>query len=130
MMRVRLESAVRRLQQPRSLSSLVLRTMVPRALAFLSLASALLVGNAMAVDPLAAPLDQVPATIPSWTVADAATHPGCTPTASWPEGKLADEVVAFSFRDDAASRLAFDRAWALNHNASESDDVWVIGVCP
>jgi hypothetical protein len=115
---------------PRSLSSYVARTLIPRTLLFGSLSAALLVGNAMAVDPLAAPADSAPDALPTWTAEVAAAHPDCVDAHSWPAGRPAEVVVGFSFADDAAEEIPFDSAWARNHNASEADDVWVLGVCP
>ncbi|MGO4258478.1 hypothetical protein [Marmoricola sp. RAF53] len=116
--------------RPRPLSSYVVRVLVPRTVLFSTVAGALLVGQVMAVDPLAAPADSEPVRVPSWTAGDAAAHPGCVASRDWPEGRPADAVVVHSFRDGVRERMDFDVAWARNHDASESDDVWVVGVCP
>ena len=114
----------------RSLGSYVARTLLPRTVIFGALSAALLVGNAMSVDPLAAPADSTATALPTWTSEVAAAHPDCVDVAAWPEGRPAETVVAYSFQGQAADEVAFDRAWALNHNASEADDLWVLGVCP
>lgn len=126
----RIRRRFRRPATPRSLASYVVRTLVPRTVLFGSLSTALLVGNAMAVDPLAAPADATPDASPTWTAEVAAAHPGCVDAEAWPEGRPAEVVVAFSFADDAVEEIGFDRAWSRNHNDSEADDLWVLGVCP
>lgn len=66
---------------------------------------------------------------PSWSTADAREHPECTPAADWPAGRLAPYLVVQAVRDGVHRKLSFDRAWRLNHNSTEVDDVWVLGVC-
>lgn len=116
--------------QPRTLTFFLAFIVLPRTVLFGTLAGALLLGQAMAVDPLAAEVDGSPMRIPVWTAADAAAQPGCVSSADWPEGRLADSVVVHSFRDGLNERMAFDAAWRVNHNATETDDVWVVGICP
>jgi hypothetical protein len=105
--------------QQRTFWSILLRTLIPRAVVFAAVAAALLVGQVMAVNPSSAPIDSQSAAVPVWTPAIQAAHPGCVPSAQWPAGKPA-----------ASERIAFDTAWSLNHDNSESNDVWVLGVCP
>jgi len=81
-------------------------------------------------DPSASLVEQVADAPPAWTPADATAYPGCVPLSAWPSGKPAPYVVVQSVREDTHHRVAFDRAWQLNHNATETDDVWVLGVCP
>jgi len=128
-------------RRPRTFKSFVLRVLVPRALVFGAGATMLLVGQAMAVspsvgpsgppltEPAGQPSEQVLAGPPSWTAADAAAYPGCVRSAAWPTGRPAERVVVHSFREDRHRALAFDVAWRLNHNDTEADDVWVVGVC-
>lgn len=125
-----LERLAERKRQPRSFGSSLARLLLPRSIAFASLAAALLVGNAMAVDPLAAPADASVSPAPTWSSSVAAANPGCVDAGEWPEGQLADAVVVHDFAQHADLRLAFDRAWDRNHNDTEVDDVWVVGVCP
>ncbi|RNL63161.1 hypothetical protein EFK50_15770 [Nocardioides marmoriginsengisoli] len=128
-----LRPALRLAQRPRparSLGSTVLRVLVPRALVFATLSGVLLVGSAMAVSPSSAPAEALPRVAPTWSVADRAAQPDCVPTASWPEGRLGSAVVVHRFSDDATVRLPFLEAWRTNHNESEADDLWVLGVCP
>lgn len=119
-----------RRREPRPLRAHLARTLIPRTVAFAAIAASLLVGQIMAVDPIATAWDADRPGVPTWTAADAEAHPGCVAAAAWPAGAVADAVLAHSFFDDATERLPFDLAWELNHNQSESDDVWVIGVCP
>ncbi|MCW2854555.1 MAG: hypothetical protein JWR52_170 [Marmoricola sp.] len=114
----------------RTFGSRVLRTLIPRVVGFAAISSALLVGQAMAVTPSSAPIDSVPSVAPVWSAAIQAAHPGCVPSAQWPAGKPASAVIAHRFSDDSTDRIAFGTAWALNHDTSESNDVWVLGVCP
>ena len=84
----------------------------------------------MSVDPLAArPADGSVRALPAWTAADAAANPGCVPSSAWPQGRLAAAVVGYGVADGVARRVDFGRAWELNHNARDSDDLWVVGVC-
>jgi hypothetical protein len=110
----------------------VLRALLPRTVAFAGGASILVLGQAMAVDPSAhsdAASSDVVAVAPSWSPADAARYPGCVPSAAWPAGRPAPYVVVHRFRDDTDRKVAFDVAWRVNHDDTEADDVWVLGVC-
>jgi hypothetical protein len=117
----------------RTLSWFLLRTMVPRLLVFCVGAGTVTIGSAMAVHPSAKvgtlPGEPAPIEMPSWTAADAVAYPGCGPASSWPRGVPARSVVVHSFRDDARRQVGFDLAWTLNHNDTEVDDLWVLGVC-
>ena len=114
----------------RTFRSVLLRTLIPRTVGFAALAAALLVGQAMAVNPSSAPIGSLPTPAPVWTAAIQAADPGCVPSAQWPAGKPASAVIAHRFSDGSTDRIAFDTAWSLNHDATESNDVWVLGVCP
>jgi hypothetical protein len=122
--------AAARRRRPRPFGEVLTRTLAPRLILFASLCAAMAVGNAMTVDPLASATGSSVAVAPTWTTQDAIAHPDCVPAAAWPQGKLADTVVAFGLGDDVTRRIGFDRAWALNHDASGADDVWVVGYCP
>jgi len=115
----------------RTFRSFVLRALVPRAVLFAAAAAILALGHAMALEPSvsASATAGDTAAVPSWTQSDRAAYPACTPAGDWPTGRAADHVVVHSFRDDAHLKIAFDDAWRLNHNTTESDDVWVVGVC-
>lgn len=119
-----------RRRSPRTIRSQVAVVLVPRLVVFGALASALLVGNAMALHPSAAPLEQLPEVMPVWTAAERAAHPDCVATADWPAGTPASEVVVHRFSDDRTVRIGFDAAWQENHNQTEVDDVWVLAACP
>ena len=115
----------------------MLRMMVARLAVFSAAASMLVLGHAMAVDPSAhadvapgaAVADAAVSVAPTWTPADAAAYPGCVSSADWPAGRPAPYVVVHSFRDDAHRKVSFDAAWRANHDETEVDDVWVLGVC-
>ncbi|MCW2785795.1 MAG: hypothetical protein JWP74_2312 [Marmoricola sp.] len=109
---------------------MLLRVLIPRMVAFAAITGALLVGQAMAFSPSAAPLSSDISSVPTWDASDQAAYPGCVDSATWPPGKLADDVVVHRFNDGATEKVAFDDAWHLNHDSSEADDVWVLGVCP
>lgn len=115
---------------PRTLRGVVLRVLLPRAAVFALVVVVLTLGRAMAVDPSSAPLEQLPTGVPTWSAADRAAEPDCLPSAQWPAGKPGSAVVVHRFSDDSTRRLAFVTAWKLNHNGTEVDDVWVLGVCP
>lgn len=115
----------------RTLRSFVLRALVPRAAVFAAAAAILALGHAMALEPsvsASATAGEV-VSAPSWTSADQRAFPACTPAGNWPTGRAADHVVVHSFRDDGRLKIAFDDAWQRNHNTTEADDVWVLGVC-
>jgi hypothetical protein len=108
----------------------VLRVLAPRALVFATVSGVLVVGSAMAVSPSSSPVEELPQAVPTWSVADRAAQPECVPTAQWPEGRLGSAVVVHRFSDDATLRVSFLEAWRTNHNQTEADDLWVLGVCP
>lgn len=116
----------------RTLKSFALRTIVPRVVVFGAVGAMFALGQAMAINPTAHSeglLDEPVVEVPAWTAADASAYPGCVPSAAWPSGAPADFVVVHSFRADEDQKIAFDRAWQVNHNDTEVDDVWVLGVC-
>ena len=120
-------------EQPtyRTLRSLLVRVLVPRVVMF-GVATAILgLARVLSVDPSAQPpAEQVATWMPSWTAADQLAHPECVPSASWPEGKPADFIFAYSFRDHVRRKVTFADAWKKNHNHTEVDDIWVLGMCP
>jgi hypothetical protein len=120
-------------QRTRTLKRLVLRTVVLRVAGFGVVASVLGLGHAMALQPSADPsaslVDRVADAPPTWTPADVSAFPGCVALAAWPSWKPAPSLVGQSVREDIHRRIGFDRAWRLNHNETETDDVWVLGVC-
>jgi len=123
----------RRGSQPtyRTLRSLLLRVLVCRVVMFGVATTILGLAHVLSVDPSAqTSARQVPTWRPSWTAADRRAHPRCVPSASWPEGKPAAFIVVYSFRDHVRRKVTFADAWARNHNATEVDDIWVLGVCP
>jgi len=119
------------------LKSFVLRVVLSRLAVFGAGASMVVLAHAMAVDPSthpdaapgAAVADAAVAGPPTWTRADAAAYPGCVSSADWPAGRPAPYVVVHSFRDEAHRKVSFDAAWRANHDDTEVDDVWVLGVC-
>lgn len=115
----------------RTLRSMLLRVLVPRLMMFALTTTILGLTRLLSVHPSAQPAaEQVPTPMPSWTAADQRAHPRCVPSASWPEGKPADFVVVYSFRDHVRRKVAFAEAWKRNHNHTEADDIWVLGICP
>lgn len=115
--------------QQRSLSSYVARALIPRAVLFGAMACALLVGQAMSVDPLASTAGYQPAVRPTWTSADGTANPGCISARAWHAGDVAKSVVAYRSGATRSVQLPFDTAWRLNHDATEVNDVWVVGLC-
>ncbi|MET3963171.1 hypothetical protein ABIE44_003105 [Marmoricola sp. OAE513] len=122
-------NALRSWTRPRSLRLQVLRLLAVRVVGFGALVATVLIGQMVAVRPSAAPFETTPSALPSWTAADQAGNPDCVPAAAWPAGSPATAVVAHSFSDDLTRRIDFDDAWAANHNATDTDDVWVLGIC-
>lgn len=115
--------------RPRALSTFLAFIVVPRIAIFATLAGALLVGQAMAVDPLAAPADDHVTELPTWTAADRAAYPDCVREGDWTPGAPAASVVVRGSNAPMGSRMPFDAAWEVNHNDLSTDDVWVVGIC-
>jgi hypothetical protein len=114
-----------------TLRSMLLRVLVPRLMMLAVATTTFGLVRLMSVHPTAQPAaEQVPGPMPSWTVADQRAHPRCVPSASWPEGKPADFVLVYRFRDHVRRKVAFADAWTWNHNHTEVDDIWVLGICP
>jgi hypothetical protein len=116
-----------------TLKSFLLRRTVPRLVVFGAGAAILALGQVLAVNPSvhysAVPVEQVVAAAPAWDDTDAAAYPECVPSSAWPTGTPAGFLVVRAVREDAHRKMAFDLAWGLNHNHTEVDDVWVVGVC-
>jgi hypothetical protein len=115
-----------------TLRSAFVRLLLPRVLALAGFGLALVLGQAMAVTLSANPSHDAPPSapvMPTWTPADAIAHPECTPAEQWPHGRPAPFLVVHDFRAGADRKLAFRRVWRRTHNATEVDDVWVVGVC-
>jgi hypothetical protein len=115
---------------PRTLRGVLLRVLLPRTTAFAMVVLVVMLGRAMAVAPSAAPFEAIPTGEPTWSAAEQAAEPDCVPSADWPTGTPGSAVVVHRFSDDSTQRLPFLTAWRLNHNDTEVDDVWVLGVCP
>jgi hypothetical protein len=111
-------------------ASVVVRVLVTRLAVFGAAAAVVALGHLMApISSSSSPAEPSARELPSWTVSDSAAYPDCVPFASWPTGRPAAALVVYSFRDHAERLLPFDVAWAANHNVTEVDDVWVVGVC-
>lgn len=115
--------------KPRTLTSFLLRVLLPRTVLFGVGAAILGLGQVLAVNPSAALAEDTGVQTPTWTAEDRAAHPECTPASDWPAGAPAEHVVVHSFRDGLHHKVRFDRAWDANHNDTEVDDSWVLGVC-
>lgn len=122
-----------RRRRPHTLRSVLVRVVVPRVAGFLGIAAVLGVGQAMVLSPSAEsaglPAEHAARPLPVWTVADARAFPGCRSAAAWPSGTPAAYLVVHRFRDGRVVRTAFDDAWRANHDDTEVNDVWVLGVC-
>src|SRR4051812_8856184 len=99
---------------PQTLGAAIGRALLPRIVLFATIAVAVLVGQAVAMNPTSARLDAKPAPAPMWTLAERAAEPGCVPLANWPKGKPAADVVVSRASDGKVVRVSFDRAWASN----------------
>jgi hypothetical protein len=50
--------------------------------------------------------------------------------AAWPHHQIPTSLVVQRVADEGHSlRMPFDRAWAINHDRTEVDDVYVLGAC-
>jgi hypothetical protein len=71
-----------------------------------------------------------PTAPPQWTARDAAAFRQCRPMAAWPHHQIPTSLVVQRVADEGHSlRMPFDRAWAINHDRTEVDDVYVLGAC-
>jgi hypothetical protein len=115
----------------RTFASTVVPMLVTRVAVFGVGAGVLALGHLLAPisSSAAVPADDTARQLPSWTASDATAHPGCVPFSSWPAGVPAEFLVVHSFRDNVHRKVAFDAAWADNHDDTEVDDVWVVGAC-
>jgi hypothetical protein len=115
----------------RTFASVAARMLLTRVAVFAAGAAVLVLGSLMAPVTSAASVPAVDTgrRLPSWTPADAAANPGCVPSSAWPTGAPAPFVVVHSFRDNVHRKVEFATAWAANHDDTEVDDVWVVGVC-
>jgi hypothetical protein len=112
----------------RTFRSVLLRVLLLRVVMFAVLTTTLGITQLVPVQAAALVLE-TPSPMPSWTATDLRAHPRCVPSASWPEGQPAEVLVVYRFRDQQRHEVAFADAWEDNHNATEVDDVWVLGVC-
>ena len=113
---------------------MLLRTVVLRTVAFAAVAAVVALGHVLggnqAARTSALPVEHAVEVPPVWTLADAASNPGCVAVSEWESGRPAPVLVVQRVRDAVHRRIAFDRAWRINHNDTEADDLWVLGVCP
>lgn len=120
-----------RLPRPRqrSLPALLGRLLVVRLTVWAAVAAAMLVGTTIgtALNTQGSPLP--PEETPGWDAADTRAFPGCLPSSLWDADRIPSSLVVHRHRDDQHVRLSFDRAWRLNHNGTEVDDVHVLGSC-
>lgn len=115
--------------RPPQLGRHLLRLLVVRTAGFAALVTILLAGPGLAVDATSSP-DAAPDTVPTWGRVEQAQFPGCVPAAQWPEGQFAGELVVYRYADGTVARVDFGDAWDGNHNATDVDDVEVLGMCP
>jgi hypothetical protein len=116
----------------KTLRATALRLLLPRLVVFLTGCLVLAFGQALTVAPstgASAATADLTLRVPAWSDADQRQHPECTPAADWPAARPAAAVVVESVRDGVHRRISFDRAWRLNHNGTDVDDLWVLGVC-
>jgi hypothetical protein len=120
-------------QRARTLTAFMLRALVPRLALFAAAAAVVVAGQWMSprpsVDTSAIGTDRT-LPLPAWSAVDRAAHPDCIPAAEWVPGRLARGVVVQTVRDSEHRKISFDRAWRRNHNGTDVDDVWVLGLCP
>jgi hypothetical protein len=120
-------------ERPRTFASVVVRVFAPRFAMFGAVVATLVLGQMLgmssALSSSSTPAKEPAHPMPSWTVAETAAYPGCVPLSAWPKGATADFVVVHRFRDGVRTKVRFATAWAANHNGTEVDDLWVLGVC-
>lgn len=99
-----------------------------RPLALAAVLALLAAGHAVA-EPGVVEVDMVDPVSehPALSLEDTARFAGCV---SPIPGVLIEQLVVVDHDDRRRHRLSFDRAWALNHDDDQLNDVWVIGHCP
>jgi len=108
-------------RRTRTFRSFVLRALATRVLVFVACAAALLLGHQLAAG--GGGRTQVAITehvshVPSWTLADATSFPGCVPSSRWVQGTPAPAVVVQGVAAPGHREIGFGAAWELNHDAS------------
>src|SRR5690349_7718991 len=121
-----MNALISRLQTPRTIRSHVVRLLVVRTLGSMALVGTAVFGQALMIQPSGAVLAAVPALTPTWSSVDQAQYPGCVAAEDWPANTWGSSVVGYSPEAGEVSRIDFDRAWELTHNADETDDVSVL----
>jgi hypothetical protein len=117
-------------RRPSTFAAVVGRVLVTRVAMFGAGAAVLAIGHLMApISSSSVSAQEIVRAQPTWTIADSADYPGCVPASAWQAGAPARFVVVHSFRDNEHRKVAFDTAWSANHDDTESNDVWVLGVC-
>lgn len=124
-----MNALISRLQAPRTIRSHVLRLLVVRTLGSVVLIALVLVGQSMVIQPSRAELDALPGMAPRWSILEQSAYPGCVRVDDWPPNTWGSAVVAYNPEQGRTTRVDFDRAWEINHNESESDDLKVLGIC-
>lgn len=124
-----MNALISRLRAPRTLKSQVLRLLVVRTLGSAVLVALVLLGQSMVIQPSGAESDSLPGLVQTWSIIEQTAYPGCVRAEDWPPNTWGSAVVGYSRAQGRTSRVDFDRAWEVNHNASESDDLTVLGIC-
>jgi len=124
-----MKAVIGRLQAPRAIRSHLLRLLLVRSLGLLVLVAMVLFGQSLVIQNSGAELDSPPGLSPTWSTVDHSAYPGCIDAEEWPPDTWGTAVVAYSGAAGTTELIAFDRAWERTHNAVESDDLLVLGIC-
>lgn len=124
-----MNALISRLRAQRTIRSHVLRLLVVRTVGSALLIALVLVGQAMVIQPSRAELEALPGVVPTWSMLEQSAYPGCVRAEDWPPDTWGAAVVGYSREQGRTSLVDFDRAWEINHNDSESDDLAVVGIC-
>jgi hypothetical protein len=116
--------------RPRTFRALLARLVLVRTAVLALVAAVLVLGHTLSTAVASHGLVPYDDPQPAWTGQETLAFPGCVATTAWDRTQVPSALVVHVFRDEERVRMAFDRAWRLNHNKTEVDDVQVLGACP
>lgn len=105
------------------------RLVVARMVFLVALAVPLVLGQQLAPSWSSQPMVRPIESAPAWSSADSLAFPGCMPTRLWDEDQVPSALVVHRYADERHLRLDLDTVWRINRNATETDDLYVIGSC-
>jgi hypothetical protein len=116
--------------RPRTFRALLARLVLVRTAVLAVVAAAIVLGHTLGTAVSSHGLVPYDDPQPTWTGQESLAFPGCVATTAWDPEQVPSALVVYAFGDDVRLKMTFERAWRLNHNQTEVDDVQVLGACP